>query len=203
MPLKATARLQACCRFSWFCLLFNVLYCLIIVVLGFRVVVEFCGLSLFVFIRVQSKSAMCISGACFSCSLANFFVFLVYFFFLFAWLYWLLIRWITVCQASVYIYWCYCSLRVPLLSGDFYIAPLIFSVFARVSLFYLYFLNVLKVAVVRESRVLLFTLILSWEPISTGWHIYCPSDSGPVEYVRECVLSIFPAPLAFYCCIMY
>ena len=81
---------------------------------------------------------MCISGACFSCSLAQFFLFLVCFFFLFAWLYWLLIRWMTVCPASVYVSWRLLCFRVPWLSRAFYMAPVFFPVFLCFFSLYMY-----------------------------------------------------------------
>ena len=77
----------------------------------------------------------------------------------FSLLYWILIRCMAFCQASMHIYWCYCSFRVPLLSGAFYIALVFFFSICSRCLVEFMFLNVFEVAAVRESHVVLFTLL--------------------------------------------
>ena len=73
---------------------------------------------------------------------------------------------------------------------------------SRIFVIYIFF-NVLTVAAVLESRVLLFTLISSSEPISMALSVCSSSDSGSAAYLRAYVLSIFLVSLAFSCCIMY
>ena len=91
-----------------------------------------------VFMRVWSQSALLCIQCVFFAFWCLFFVILGCFL-CFNVLHWHLIRWIAVCQASVYVSCGLLCFRVTLLSGDFYMAPVFFPVFLCFSLLYMYF----------------------------------------------------------------
>ena len=103
-----------------------------------------------------------------------FFVFLG-FFLCFNALHWVLIRWVIVCTACGRLSCSVLCLCVCILSGAFYMAPLFFSSISSLFLFQFVFFNVLEVATVRESRVLLFTSLFVLRALFHGFAPILPS----------------------------
>ena len=146
-----------CGQYLCFCLLFIVVYCIPVIILLF-VWLNSAFWRCFVWSIVQLYHLHIEGLFLVFCCL---FSLLLCFFLCFTSYYWVLIRWMAVCQAYVYISWCYCSFRVPLLSDVFYMAPLFIPSISLLFIVIYVFFNVLDVAVVRESRVLLFSMMLS------------------------------------------
>ena len=158
-----------CCRF-YASACFSLLY--IIIVSVFRFLFGCLGRSGGVFIRVCSKSVFCVYSGCFSDLLPILLLSWLFVVFLFTIL---ALDSLDGRLSSVCVYFLHLVVFVCELLGMYFLSRccVFCSISPRIFVIYVFF-NVLEVAVVRESRVLLFTSLFVLRALFHGFDLILP-----------------------------